>query len=315
VDAAGDFTLVIGSFDQSWQTFAGQRLVYLDFEEPNRFWTTWKERDRFDVQFDKVFTLCPHTAHWLNRRERSDRRTPMFFPFNIEHLPRSAPKEFDAIYTGSLHSPGIAHLVQAIAAFNYRLVSQVKHPLTTDFNVTYAEKLALIARSRVTLVQNLLYTVPSERDCLRKIEDFSDNQAFNLVNWRRTLIADASWRTMKHIGMGRRAFRFVEVPQVKSRAFEAAFCRSLILCRRDPWNEIERYFDPEVEFVYFEPDKLTQTLAHILRNYADYQDMIERAYERAMQNYTTEAFVSRYLRPYGEEHDAIHRHHDDQPAH
>jgi hypothetical protein len=40
-------------------------------------------------------------------------------------------------------------------------------------------------------------------------------------------------------------------PQLKSRPFEAAFCKSLMLVKRDSWNLIEQWFTPDVDFLYF----------------------------------------------------------------
>ena len=86
------------------------------------------------------------------------------------------------------------------------------------------------------------------------------------------------------------------VPQLKSRAFEAAFSRSLILCKRDPFNIIEKYFEPEKEFIYFNEGALSETVAMILQSYDDYQPVIDRAFERAKKEYTTDAFFHKFLR-------------------
>ena len=88
----------------------------------------------------------------------------------------------------------------------------------------------------------------------------------------------------------------IEVPQLKSRVFEAAFCRSLILCKRDSFNVIEKYFTPGEEFVYYAEDKLSETVNEILANYDDYLPMIDKAYNRACAQYTTAAFFEKYLK-------------------
>ncbi len=91
------------------------------------------------------------------------------------------------------------------------------------------------------------------------------------------------------------------VPQLKSRAFEAAVSRSLILCRKDEFNVIERYFTPDKEFLYYEPGTLEQTIGDILTHYSDYADIIKRAYNRAIRQYTVKAFVKKYLMHIGHE--------------
>jgi spore maturation protein CgeB len=85
------------------------------------------------------------------------------------------------------------------------------------------------------------------------------------------------------------------VPQLKSRVFEAAFSRSLILCKRDPFNVIENFFEPEEEFVYFDEGELKEKLVDILLNYEKYLPIIENAYVKAVNQYTTEEFFNQYL--------------------
>ena len=81
-------------------------------------------------------------------------------------------------------------------------------------------------------------------------------------------------------------------PQLKSRAFESAMCKSLILCKKDNFNFIETWFEPNVDFLYYENNSdLEKTINDILENYEDYEFMINNAYEKAINNYTTEAFV------------------------
>ena len=85
-------------------------------------------------------------------------------------------------------------------------------------------------------------------------------------------------------------------PQIKTRPFEAAFCKSLILCKKDQWNIIEEWFEPNTEFLYYED---SNDLYHIIRkaldNYSDYQDIIERAHTKALNNYTTRHFINKFL--------------------
>ena len=58
---------------------------------------------------------------------------------------------------------------------------------------------------------------------------------------------------------------------------------------------LERFFDPGEEFVYYEEGPLRETLGRVLADFGAYQRVIDRAFERAREQYTTEAFVDRYL--------------------
>jgi spore maturation protein CgeB len=113
-------------------------------------------------------------------------------------------------------------------------------------------------------------------------QGWENNHAFSLVPRPHQL-----WQRLTK--------RNVVVPQLKSRVFEAAFGRSLILCKRDPFNVIERYFEPGKEFVYYDEGRFKETVKEILANYQNYEPIIERAYKRAIENYTTAKFVENYL--------------------
>ena len=180
-DRSGDFWLAAGHFDfETLRPLAGQKIVYLDLEEPNRFFSPDPafNRHTYEDSFHHVFTLCPYTAAWLNRRQGRGRRTPVFFPFNERFIPKPRGKTFDVIYTGHLVAPAVSRLVDDIAPFNYRLVSQSDDPRVTDRSASYPQKLDLIARSRVTVVQNLLFLRPGHVRAVKAIEGWEENEAF-----------------------------------------------------------------------------------------------------------------------------------------
>lgn len=282
-ERAADFWLCAGQFDfEQLKPLRGQTVVYLDLEEPNRFFTTDPafSRHDFDDYFAKVFTLCPYTASWLNRRQGNERRSPVCFPFNEQFIPEPREKQFDVIYSGHIVAPSISRLVDALTPFNYRLVSQSDDPRVTDRSASYAQKLDLVARSRVSVMQNLLFLWPKHVQTVRATEGWEENEAFSQVPRSGVVTREDE----------------VMAPQIKSRVFEAALCRSLILCRRDPWNVIERFFEPELEFLYYEPGELAGKLEHVLRNYDAFAPVVERAYARARREYTTEAFFERHLK-------------------
>lgn len=84
-------------------------------------------------------------------------------------------------------------------------------------------------------------------------------------------------------------------PQLKSRPFEAGFCKTLMLVLRDEFNIIEDWFIPGVDFLYYEADNLKEMLDHVLNNYSDFQHIIDNAYTKCMNEYTTEEFIKKYI--------------------
>ena len=78
------------------------------------------------------------------------------------------------------------------------------------------------------------------------------------------------------------------LPQFKSRMHEAAMARTLNLVYRDPWGISEDYYTPDEDFVYFDSmDELESKIDHILKNWKDYERMVESAYNKSL-NYTTD---------------------------
>ena len=292
-----DIALIIAAFDQAagcWDQFKmptaeldaikKMRVVRLEFEEPNKFFIP-EDFNAYDGDFYKVLTLCPFTAEYFNKRQASEQRVPIFFPFNEYFIPPKREKRYDIIYTGHLHPKPIMRDMKTICRFNYRLVSNSEHELVTDRGVDYQEKLDLISQSKITLTHNLLY--PTVRHVLNvwKYKEWAVNKAF----------ADIPTGFM---GLAKRLLTGpeIEVPQLKSRIFEAAFCRSLILCKKDNFNVIEKYFMPGEEFVYYEEGKLVETVNKVLTNFDAYLSVIENAYNRAVKQYTTNAFFEKYLK-------------------
>ena len=294
-DGAEGIALVEGAFEEAvgWEQFGlspeqldrirAKRVVRLEFEEPNKFFLH-DVQDKYDGDFYKVFTLCPYTAAWMNERQGVERRVPIYFPFNERYTPARREKEYDVIYTGHIVAPPVLRDIQTLSGFNYRFVSNSPHALVTNQGATYEQKMDLIARTRVTLVHNLLYP-----------------RVYHLVNvWRYP-----GWRSHQAFRqlpspLGVASFFLrrgdMVVPQLKSRVFEAAFGRSLILCKHDPFNVIERYFEPEREFVYYREGELAATLKRILADYARYEAVAERAFERASRDYSTAAFFETHLK-------------------
>lgn len=86
-------------------------------------------------------------------------------------------------------------------------------------------------------------------------------------------------------------------PQLKSRPFEAAFCKSLILCKEDEWNIIDTWFEKDKEYLSFKSsDDLKEKIDMVLSNYDDYKHIIENAYNKAINNYSSKHFIEKILK-------------------
>lgn len=216
--------------------------------------------------FTKVYSICPYTSQWLNELEGSNRHEAIFYPFGDDVIPQRQDKIYDVCYFGGLH--GIDHIecIDQISKFNYRFISQQNfaHPYTpTDFNVSFKEKLDIVAKTKISVCYNTLYFQEPHINTVKLYDGWEKNEAFAYMNDQG------------------------KVPQFKQRVHESAFSRTLILCKKDYWNIIEDYYEPDVDFIYFNSNsQLEGIIRDVLNNYNDYKDMIENAYNKSL-NYTS----------------------------
>ncbi len=290
----GDFYLIQGGFvkhtqwdeyglsDEELKRIKTKKIIHLEFEEPNKYFVG-DYPELYDKQFFKIFTICPYTADALNKKYQTSKRVPIFFPVHEKYIPKKTTKTIDVIYSGHIISKELLGELLQLQKFNYAVISNSDHPIVNYRSVSYEEKMKLYAKSKITLVHNIMYKPYFHRIVNVWLSpSFRENQAFKQIPppWR-------FWEVFT---------KQIYIPQLKSRVFEAAMTKSLILCRRDDFNVIENYFVPDKEFVYYEPGKLQESIQHILANYSKYERIAERAYNRAIKEYTVKAFVNKYLK-------------------
>jgi hypothetical protein len=240
-----------------------EKLVFA-VEEPNFCWGRNSGPAKTTLLADHIFTLCPYTA------QSTEKRTSVFYPFNEDFIPKKFDKEYDVIYSGSnpRYVPWTSFL-RIMSKYKYR---HIYYNSGTNPNCSYQDKINLLSKTKITLVHGLCSVDPSQISQYMSFPNAENNKAFS------------------HLNQGL-------MPQTKTRMFEPAFCKSLILCYKDPWNVIENFFTPNKDFIYFENESdLSNKLDQIINDYENYQDVINSAYEKAINNYTTKHFVERYLK-------------------
>jgi hypothetical protein len=269
--------------------------VYFDAEEPNwhlfqgfgfisKFVRFFKLKPihyprKFEKNFDKILTICPYTCNFINNSSlNKKKRQFVFFPFNKILTPKNNKKIYDLIYTGSiiknLNVLSIFNSISKSKVFRYKLVSNTKHKIVTDFNISYKNKLNLISQSKVSLIHNYIDLNDDQVEHIKKYKFYHKNQAFSHLDKRI-------------------------IPQQKSRMFEAAFCKSLMLVKRDPWNVIENFFVPNKDFLYFNnKSDFIEILSNIKKNYHKYNYIVNNAFKKATKNYTCENFYNNFLLKY-----------------
>lgn len=238
--------------------------VVLTLEEPN-FCVGDGLKAQLHKRADLILTICPYTA------ELFDNRQFVFFPTDERFIPEEVEKEIDVCYFGSFpRSVPWDSYINNIASkykFSYGYYFGGTNP-----RCSHADKFSIYAKTKIAIVHGLCNINPSDASRYLSFPKGTENKAFT------------------HLDKGM-------LPQIKSRMFEAAFCKSLILCQKDPWNPIEYFFEPDVDFMYFtDEDDLMKKVDHILNNYSEYDKMRQSAFDKAVNNYTTRSFVEKYLK-------------------
>lgn len=247
------------------------RNVYLNMTSPTEFCSP--QPTNADSIFDEVYSICPYTNEWLNGVFKTKKYRDIFYPFNERDIPYTEEKKYDVIYHGGIHSWDYIKLLTAIRKFDYRYATQthgINHltqqcvGVATNVNLSNEGKLKLISECRISVCLNTFPVV--------------DHAHVNNVIGRKDWDLNQAFSKVYELGIA---------PQFKSRFNEAAFCKTLNLVKRDPWNLVERYYDKD-EFVYFDsmeelPDKITEVLKWPKE---DYNRMVEKAFNKSL-NYTT----------------------------
>ena len=219
--------------------------------------------------FDLIFGQCPYFNEWREKYFDSPKRIHTFTPFDATQTFPSENKEIDVYWTGTSKAGTFIDTMQStVSKFNHRIVN-----LRTSGNraISHEEKLKLNGKSKISVTYALLFM---KNEMEMKVSHFKECEAFK------------DYDKSGHI------------PQMKTRVYEAAFSKSIILHLKDSWNVIEKWFEPEKEFLYYDNEHdLEEKIHHILNNYGDYYHIAENAYNRAINNYTTQHFIDKYILP------------------
>jgi hypothetical protein len=249
------------------------KKVLLFVEWPNCLYGKSFDIEFINANFDYIFSICPYTNNYLNNRFNTKKYINTYFPTELSGLPEiPSVKDIPVFYTGHNFTD-----VKAIRMINEILEStittgkynNIKKAMESRSSAAYYEKMKILSRTKIALVHN---TLKSLYNCYRTDPLFDDTIANTYLPWN----SDKSDE---------------EVPQIKSRMFEAAIMKCILLVYKDKYNLIEQYYTEGVHFVYF--NSVAQALAlikDIHENPAKYNILAENAHIITKTKYTTGAF-------------------------
>jgi|Laugresu1bdmlbsd_1035121.scaffolds.fasta_scaffold00066_18 hypothetical protein len=250
-----------GFFDQ----YDGNDVVMIHLEAPNCFIHGVEPQlfSKYDSKIRKVYSICPYTVEYFNKLNNNNKWESIWMPFNLKYIPEHSEKIFDVYYSGH----------QISCPLNLKMLNDYKKCIVsfdggTHSGVDYVTKLKLASQSKISIVHNIL-----KMPYPHLTDNYPTHQGLTLC---------------KTHGMA---------PQLKTRGIEAAVSKSLILCFYDEWRLLEKQFTPNVDFLYWYDEKdLKEKISHILKNYQDYQPMIDSAYNKITTKWSTLNFFNQFLK-------------------
>lgn len=256
----------------------GSKLIAIDLEEPIPREENIRKLFRYA---DIILNLCPWSSAWHNEALGAEICIPIFFPFNMKFAPKTDVKDIDVIYAGQIHDvPELEATVKSLTKFNYAHVNFKANDYTTHVNPTYEEKMNLYGRSKITIAHNVLWLNNYWAQMIKKLyPDWARNYAYKDIDQTDPVLK--------------------VYPQLKSRAFEAAFSKSLILCRYDQFRVLEHFFVPEKEFIYYYGlEDMREKIDYFSKYEEERLAIVNPAYERAINKYTTKHFYDKFIVPH-----------------
>ena len=261
-------------------------MLFFNGEQPCAYHSETEGAMSSDVNslYTDIYTICPHTADWNNRLHNNgeNKFKPILFPIDRKCLIQSDEKKWDTVFYGSICGRDHAEAIDIISKFKYRFMTlgyghwnpnealddiERTASLVTDINLHTFEKWKILSETKVIPIYNQLYLHDKHIENIKKYYRWEENLAWSHLEQK---IA----------------------PQLKPRVTEAALFKMLMLVKRDPWNLIENWFEPGKDFIYFDSNnELEDLIRETTTNLDKYQHIVESAYKKAYENYTTEPLL------------------------
>lgn len=247
--------------------------MFLIPEEPNSFYQPGAVNGIYDIEntFDLIFTICKYTKEWRETYFGLDKskRIYTFIPWSLQYSYPDQEKIIPVYWTGHTIGSELQNMIyKTIELFNGTIVDAGRKN-----SVTHSEKMIINGKSKISITYCLLFV---QNNCglnVKSLPNWDKNEAFKCID----------------LGL---------IPQMKTRVHEAALSKSIILHKRDEWNIIEDWYTPDEDFIYFDDEKdLLEKINEINKNYDDYKYISDNAYNKIINNYTTEHFIQKYILP------------------
>jgi len=240
--------------------------------------------DAYEKVFDHLLTFSLQTSYSRKGFQF------MTHPYDVKHVHdqigisdiNDIEKDIDVSMCGSCvlgRDHPVEPWLEVIKKFNYSFSCFTIKEYFKKWHTKQSE----VARSKIHVVWSSFITAPD------KCSNFA-KENFPWIKWKK----------------GKEVKNWV-TPQFKHRIHDAAAHKCVMLCYKDPfagqdyphYNSIEHYYEPNVDFLYFEDSKdLERIIKDVLQNFNDpkYKNMVDSAYDKVLQH-TTAKWHEDYIVP------------------
>ncbi len=233
--------------------------------------------------FDKVFLFCPYSPKIYNQHiDTKFIYHPHPLPskyFDQYSMIEQHNKNFEVIYYGGIISNEHLNILKVMSKFKSVAISYHKRNyLKWPFFINYKHKIDLfekwryLSESKISITSNLLYLTDKQIEILKNNKDFNNYFPHNDYIIKSGLM-----------------------PQLKSRVFEGAATKTLMLVKKDKWNLVEDWFIENEDFIYWENfNDLQEKIFEISNNYSKYWNIVLSAHSK-VKKYYFESLMSNYF--------------------
>jgi hypothetical protein len=250
-----------------FQKKEGFKYYLLDLELPNK-WINHDTRVQSyanELIYDRIFSICPFTALHRNSFLGRELYVSVFFPFPEEFIPTNFDKKYDLIYCGNSDF----EWARKINFMKYNSIKIGNNAINgaKNFLPSYSEKLKLFSFSRIA------------------------------ITWNEYPLCEQAYKNVMTLDNVDNYFKIInkKLTQHKSRIMEAAFTKAIILCKKDEFNIVERIFEENIDFIYFDEQNVNDVIYEVMSNYEKYQRIADNAYEKAKRFYTVSQFYDKFI--------------------
>jgi len=235
--------------------------ILIDFEEPNFITSRFKGmKDDYSStirKLNKKLTLCPYTAKYFNSLLNKTNSEQCFFPVDVEYIiSRIGYPTFDKKRNVLYIGNNVSRLTDAFI----NISEKVSMP-------SYMDKIQALYNTKIAICHNVLFYE-------NLLSDY--NELINII----PELKDDNF----------------EVPQLKSRIFEAGFSKCIPLVYFHKSKIVETYFVPDVDFIYFRTfNELILLINKIVNDYDSYKYIAENIYKKCVENYKVSDFIEKYI--------------------